>query len=72
MALTIQRPFSQNQTRDQNRNSGAISLLIGKLKVELLEKLERGFHGEVTLTVQIVGNDITEYRVGSAARSVVK
>lgn len=68
MPLTNQN----SQSKNHRRNEGAITLLVGKLKVELLKRIDEGFHGEVNLHVEIVGGDITECSVGSMARTKLK
>lgn len=58
--------------KNQNRNSGAISLILRRLQDEVAKRLEEGFHGEVSVSISLVGHDISEFKVGSAARTVVK
>jgi hypothetical protein len=61
-----------NQSKNVRRNAGAISAIISQLEEALRLKCEESFHGDVSLTVKIVGHDITEFQIGTTARTLTR
>lgn len=67
--MTTKPPEQQNS---QPRNEGSISLILSSLDRLLRESIDRGHHGEIGLTIRLVGHDVTEFQLGTTTRTLTR